>query len=51
MSLEYPFSVFLGMSEDGLTGWSNDVKLASGASQAKVWLNPDGPDILVAFES
>ena len=43
--------IYLAMSEDGLTNWQQIVTLQGYASQGKVWVNPKGNDILLAYES
>ena len=45
------FTLFLGQSGNGLYNWQKVVKLSDHSSQPQVWLNPDGDDILVAFET
>lgn len=45
------FYTFLAKSPDGLNNWEKVVLLEKHASQAKIWLNPNGEDILMAYES
>lgn len=45
------FSLYLGYSRDGLNDWFTITRLEKDASQGKVWLNPNGTDVLLAYET
>jgi len=47
----FVFNTFLARSPDGLNNWEQIVILQDNASQGKVWINPDGHDILLLFET
>ena len=44
------FILYLAESKDGLTNWKDIRELDKFASQGKTWTNPNGDDIVVAYE-